>query len=213
MTMAFTTVQRNIAPPTAILAFYCPSDFEDPCWVTPNFPENSEKTSTAGYNLLEGVQETAITSYNVPKALAAVGGWMSPQDPRSRIVLHMNWKAQFLPVILNGLPHASKVSVSEAEALYAQPQPDTHQIQRISPYAQIVQGTYRTPTYVVHGTEDDLIPWKQTARTVNALKEKGVAAEAVIVEGGVHLFDLYRDTDEKGWEAVCKGYGFLSRHV
>jgi acetyl esterase/lipase len=31
MTLAWTAAQQNIKPPEAILAFYCPTDYEDPC--------------------------------------------------------------------------------------------------------------------------------------------------------------------------------------
>lgn len=214
MTTAFTTIQCGIAPPTAILAFYCPTDYEDPCWARPNHPEDTNELSQATYNLLEGVQEKPITAYNVPAYARAVGGWMAPQDPRSRIVLHMNWKGQCLPVLLRGLPSGSHTAPAVAEALISQSQPGTEEVQVVSPYAQIKKGLYRTPTFVIHGTEDDLIPWSQSVRTVNALKENGVRAEVEIAQGKVHLFDLYRDKDgSSGWEIVNRGYQFLAREV
>ncbi|KAL4940292.1 hypothetical protein BDV06DRAFT_230433 [Aspergillus oleicola] len=211
MTTAFTSVERGLAPPDAILAFYCPTDYEDPVWSQPNYPENTDTDgiSRLQYNLFEGVQRHPITAYNVPNS-KAVGGWMAPEDPRSRIVLHMNWKGQCLPVLLHGLPTADSISPTVAEELMSQPQPDVEEIQRVSPYAQIQNGVYRTPTFLIHGTEDDLIPWEQSVRTVEALKEKGVRAEVSVLEEKVHLFDLYRDADGTGWEVVSKGYEFLA---
>ncbi|KAL3470338.1 hypothetical protein BJX99DRAFT_267529 [Aspergillus californicus] len=207
MTTAFTSIERGLAPPSAILAFYCPTDYEDPFWSQPNFPEKSDSLSLAKYNVLEGVQKHPITAYNVP---SAVGGWMAPEDPRSRIVLHMNWRGQCLPVLLRGLPTADAVSPSELPALMSQSQPAIEEIQRVSPYAQIKKGIYRTPTFVIHGTEDDLIPWAQSVRTVDALKANGVRAEVVVAKGKVHLFDLYRDVDGSSWETVRQGYDFIA---
>jgi acetyl esterase/lipase len=209
MTTAYTTIERGLAPPDAILAFYCATDFEDPFWSHPNYPENSEALSKQPYNLLEGVQKQPITAYNVPSSARAVGGWMAPQDPRSRIVLHMNWKGQFMPVLLRGLPHADTVADAEAQALLCQPQPPLEEIQRASPYAQIRKGNYHTPTFIIHGTEDDLIPWKQSVRTIEALKAQGVRADIAAPEGKIHLFDMYRDPDGSSWEVVRKGYEFL----
>ncbi|KAL4783816.1 hypothetical protein BJX76DRAFT_357601 [Aspergillus varians] len=209
MTTAFTSIERGLAPPDAILAFYCPTDYEDPVWSQPNYPENTDGVSDVKYSLLEGVQKCPITAYNVPSSGQAVGGWMAPDDPRSRIVLHMNWKGQCLPVLLRGLPTADAVAAGAAQKLMNQTQPDVEEIQKVSPYAQIQKGVYRTPTFVVHGTEDDLIPWEQSVRTVEALRAKGVRAEVSVLEGKAHLFDLYRDADGSGWEAVRKGYNFL----
>jgi hypothetical protein len=38
MTTAFTSIERGLAPPDAIMAFYYPTDYEDPIWSQPNFP-------------------------------------------------------------------------------------------------------------------------------------------------------------------------------
>ncbi|KAL2851871.1 hypothetical protein BJY01DRAFT_244804 [Aspergillus pseudoustus] len=209
MTTAYMTIERGLAPPTAILAFYCATDFEDPVWSTPNYPENSEALSKTPYNLLEGVQPHPITTYNVPSSARAIGGWMAPQDARSRIVLHMNWKGQFMPVLLRGLPAPGTVSDAEAAALLNQPQPPAEEIQRASPYAQIKGGLYNTPTFIIHGTEDDLIPYSQSVRTIEALRAQGVKAGLAVPEGKIHLFDMYRDADGSSWEAVRKGYEFL----
>jgi acetyl esterase/lipase len=64
------------------------------------------------------------------------------------------------------------------------------------------------------GTEDNLIPYQQSQRTYECLKERGVPADIRILEGRVHLFDLYRDSpDNAGWRAVRDGYDFLFDHA
>lgn len=134
---------------------------------------------------------------------------MSPSDPRSRIILHMNWKGQTLPVLLNGLPSKSAAVSQTRNTDYANlAQPGDEQIASISPLAHVQRNTYRIPTYLIHGTRDDLIPWQQSQDFRDALQAKGVQAELGVVEGRVHLFDLYRDPDGRGWEIVRKGYEF-----
>ncbi|GAB1316607.1 S-adenosyl-L-methionine-dependent N-methyltransferase [Madurella fahalii] len=208
MTLPFTAPANGIAPPDAVLAFYCPIDYESPFWREPNYPEGTTPEQAAEeYDLLEGIQERPITAYNLP----ASGMWMSTTDPRSRIVLHMNWKGQALPTLLGGLP--SKKAAPAGFDWKNRPQPDPAQIAAVSPYAQIVAGTYKTPTFMIHGTADDLIPWQHTQKVKDALDANGVPAGVAIVEEAVHLFDLFPNQDARYWEAVLKGYDFLFKQI
>ena len=212
LTLGFTALKRGIKPPEATLAFYCPTDYEADCWTQPNYPENSQNSVPKDYDLLEGVQDTPITGYNVDPKKCAAGGWMSLSDPRSRIVLHMNWTGQALPVLINGLPSKNTISPDTNPKQWLNlPQPPNQKDVAISPYAQIVRGNYKTPTYLIHGTKDDLIPWQQMQRTYDALVGAGVPAGLEIVDDAVHLFDLYRDRDGRYWQTVLKGYEFLFR--
>ncbi|KAL2821206.1 hypothetical protein BJX63DRAFT_427879 [Aspergillus granulosus] len=207
----------NVKAPDAILSFYCPTDYEDPCWQAPNFPNKSEaEAQNEDYDLWEGVYNHPITSYNVPPSKRAIGGWMCPSDPRSRIILHMNWRAQMLPVLFNGLPSknaARQLSAEEQRQLARLPQPSPEQIARVSPLAHIVKGEVRSPTYLVHGTKDDLIPWQQSQRTYEALVAAGVDAGISVLEGQPHLFDLFSDGDGKKWEQILKAFDFVFRHL
>ena len=157
------------------------------------------------YDLWEAVKESPITAYNPSPSSCALGGWLAPNDPRSRICLHMNWKGQTLPILVNGLRHRTNHL----------PSPTREQIQAISPLAQIRHGAYRTPTFIVHGTRDDLIPYQQAQRTYETLRERKVEAEVRIVEGAVHLFDLGRglERDEGVARAVRDGYMFLEKYA
>lgn len=215
MSLAWTAPQKGLKPPEAILAFYCPTDYESEFWRQPNYPEGTESLADEDYDLLEGVKENPITSYNVPADKRAAGGWMSTSDSRSRIALHMNWRGQALPVLLGGLPSKiqSSASSSSLESWLSLPQPDPAQVASVSPYAQIDRGNYRVPTFLIHGTKDDLIPWQHTKKVRDALVNRGVPTGMQIVEGGVHLFDLGRDVDARHWQAVRKGYEFLLSHL
>jgi acetyl esterase/lipase len=215
MTLPFTAPARGIRPPDAIFAFYCPTDYQSSFWREPNFPEKTTpQEAEEDYDLLEGVQDHPITAYNVPPVKRATGGWMSLSDPRSRIALHMNWKGQALPVLLGGLPNKKGAVGSAGHVDWKnRPQPDPAQVAAVSPYAQVVAGKYTTPTFLIHGTKDDLIPWQHTQKIKDALVERGIPADAAIVEGAVHLFDLYGGEGGGYWEAVLKGYEFLFKQI
>ena len=216
MTLPWTAPAAGIAPPDAILAFYCPTDYEDPFWTLPNIPYGATQDSlTSGsYDLWEGVYESPITAYNPPASARALGGWMAPSDARSRICLHMNRKAQTLPILIQGLKKQQNAEPTSEPSVYSSiPTPTLEQIKAVSPLAQIKAGAYRTPTHIVHGTRDDLIPWQQAQRTYEALQEKGVRSGIRILDGAVHLFDLYKNAASEGndeaVEAIREGYQFL----
>ncbi len=137
---------------------------------------------------------------------------MSLKDPRWRFILHMNWKAQTLPLLLNGLPTKKEATRTgqDLESLSHMEMPDPERVQSISPYAQIIRGNYSTPTYIIHGTADDMIPWQQSQKTIDALTRQGVAAGMYLLDGAEHLFDTF-GTDRLGGgdEAIRTGYEWL----
>ena len=218
MTLAWTSAAKGIKPPQAILSFYSPTEYEDAFWSRPNMPRGAEMAAAdSAYNIWEGIYDKPIIAYNVPAGTRTIGGWMAPSDPRSRIALHMNWKGRTLPFLVNGLkkralPHHK----NEQAYLEHLPNPTAEQIASISPLAQIREGHYQTPTFLVHGTRDDLIPWQQSQRTYEALVERGVEAGSRIVAGAVHLFDAYQGFERENGQAaraVSDGYDFLRAHV
>lgn len=78
------------------------------------------------------------------------------------------------------------------------PQPPQREIQFISPLAQIKKGVYRTPTFLVHCKENDLIPWQQSQRFVEALRDAGVECGIRCLEKLPHLFDITSGYDRDG---------------
>lgn len=154
LTLPFTTLKKEIQPPDAVLAFYCPTDFEADSWYQPNYPENSYEASKNTYDLLEGVHDSPITEYNIPKDKMNVGGWMNLEDTRSRLVLHMNWKGQMPAVLVNGLPSKEKcrdLNGKKEEDFYQLPRPSFEDVVSISPASQIRMGNYHVPTFFIHG--------------------------------------------------------------
>ncbi|KAL4864217.1 hypothetical protein BDV12DRAFT_205861 [Aspergillus spectabilis] len=215
MSLAWTGPERGLPAPAAILAFYAPTDYEDIWWQNPIHPIGAEYRGQQ-YDVLDGVRDSAITLYDM------VGAWEEPiKDPRSmndarcRIVLHINWKAQTLPVILNGLPSRQQAQLEypDVKDWSTRPQPTLDTIQAASPRAHIRQGTYTVPTFFVHGTADDLIPWQQSQGTYQTLVAQGIPAELELLADAPHICDLSSDPDSDGWKATLRAYDFISSYV
>lgn len=235
LSLGWTAAAAGVAPPDAVLAFYCPSDYDDACWSRPNLPFGAPAAPLEDYDLDDGLADHPLVAYNPPPAARAAGGWMSSADARSRIVLHMNWRGMTVPVLVHGLKKrrsAARFEEKEDEdedeetedkvthggrndAPPRLPAPTAAQVRTISPLAQIRDGAYRTPTFLVHPEDDDLIPWQQAQRTAEALARHGVEAELRIVRGAGHLFDLYARYDGHGEAAaaMADGYRFLAGHA
>ncbi|KAI1755466.1 BcPKS19, polyketide synthase [Xylaria castorea] len=213
MSLAWTAPQRGLRPPEAILAFYCPTNYEDEWWRHPIQPIGAENKGQE-YDVLEAIQDEPITNYGVVGAWEPLSDPRILTDPRCRIVLHINWKAQTLPVIIGGLPSRRKVDKnSESKDWNNLPQPGLDKITAVSPLAQIRRGSYRTPTFLVHGTADDLIPWQQSRDTYDAMVHNNITAQLALVEGAPHICDLSSDPDSEGWKAAIRGYEFLSSYA
>jgi len=215
LSLGWTAPSLGIRAPDAALVFYCPSDYEDPFWSRPNLPFSQKPVPppATGYNhLYDGLFDKPVVGYSPAASLRGLGGWMSLDDPRARIVLHMNWEAKALPVLLNGL---RRTGDSASKRVTTPATPSIEQIRSVSPLAQIRAGSYRTPTFLIHGTGDDLIPWQQSQRTHEALLEKGVRTELVVLKDLLHLFDMFRDfkRNADAVKAVNDGFEFLRAHV
>lgn len=261
MSTGWTAPERGLEPPNAILAFYCPTDYEDDCkfslhlqsrlkcafmlisrgtgWRHSIQPIGAEDWGE-DYDVLEAVQDeavslatcadlfvsrrtcwltfknqTQITNYGIIGAWEPLSDPRIRNDPRARIVLHMNWKAQTLPVIINGLSSRGLAASKRPEVKdwNALPLPPIEEIRRCSPLAQVRSGNYATPTFLVHGTADDLIPWQQSLRTIKEMKSRNIDAHLVLVQDGPHVCDSSRDSESAGWQAVLQAYRWLGEHA
>ena len=232
MSLGWTAPARGLRPPNAILVFYCPTDYQADWWKTSHFVW---RTSTADlnkdYDIWDAVRETPITGYNISGSRSP-GGWMSTSNSRARIPLHMNWTGQTLPILFGALSMEKKVVRnqelrSESEVPVSSPaprpcnrhasfpQPSDQQVAAINPLSQVIAGVYRTPTYFIHGEEDDFIPCEHSRRTHNELRQRGISAGLSVVPGGGHLFEMLAKPkdEERMWRVVLDGYQFLFDHV
>lgn len=171
MSLGFTARPHGIKPPDVILTFYSPTNYDDDFFKTPNYPKIFAMTPNDTCDLFDAVRSEPIAAYSPSLT--------SPPDPRLLIIQHMNHSAQTLPILLNGLP-----SKPNAHLLDSLPLPSPHQIASINPYAQISLGNYTTPTFVCHGTEDDLVPGRQSVKTIQILRGKGVECGIGLAKGG-----------------------------
>ncbi|OLN96152.1 Iterative polyketide synthase CazM 3 [Colletotrichum chlorophyti] len=225
LSTGWTAPARGLRPPNAILAFYCPTDYEDEWWQKPIQPIGAEDCGEE-YDVLEAVQDeppahadskhpNQITNYGIIGAWEPLSDPRIRSNPRSRIVLHMNWKAQTLPVVIGGLPSRRQAASRRPEVKdwNALPQPPAEEIRRCSPLAQVRSGNYGTPTFLVHGTADDLIPWQQSVRTIEEMKARNIDAQLILVPGGLHVCDTSHDPESAGWQAVLEAYRWLGKHA
>ncbi|KAK8051649.1 Beta-ketoacyl synthase [Apiospora rasikravindrae] len=210
MSTGWTAPERGLKPPDAILAFYSPTDYEDDWWQSPIQPIGAEDWGLK-YDVLEAVQDEPITNYGVVGAWAPLSDPRIRTDPRCRIVLHINWKAQTLPVIIRGLP--SRAQADRGKDWNALPQPSVEEIRQCSPLAQVRSGHFTTPTFMVHGTADDLIPYTQSVRTVEEMKRRGIDAQLVVVPDAPHVCDTSKDPGSAGWKAVLEAYDWLESYI
>lgn len=127
----------------------------------------------------------------------------------------MNWKAQSLPILINGLPHKTRVAANDTTDWYNQPKPSYDKIKMVSPYSQIVEGNYRTPTFMVHGNYDEWVPYQMSEKTLDALRARGIPAGLEIPDGCGHAFDLFPVEDRfgVGWASMEIAYDFACQQL
>lgn len=111
-----------------------------------------------------------------------------------------------MPLLLNGIrPPNSKP--------WSTP-PPAHLIAAISPLAHLREGTYTTPTFLIHGTEDEIVPFHTAVAFAGAMRERGNEVGMADVKGARHIHDLNLKEGDKGWwEGVGVGYDFLFRQL
>lgn len=112
----------------------------------------------------------------------------------------MNWRAQTLLLLLNGLSAKRQVKFLQSAL------PTKEQIVAISPHLQILPGKYTTPTSLIHRTADDLIPWQHSEWIIDVLKERGIEANIKVLNGIEHFFDAFLKKDEKRSKEAMHGW-------
>lgn len=88
--------------------------------------------------------------------------------------------------------------------------PDPERVAFISPMAQLRSGRYTTPTFLIHGEDDEIVPFHTAKKFVTALKEHGVRSGILGVSGAKHIHDLNLRPGVEQWRlGVQPGYDFL----
>ncbi|KAF7896114.1 hypothetical protein EAF00_006129 [Botryotinia globosa] len=241
MSIAWTAKLAKAVPPTAVLSFYSPVDFESKgqspklldvfwiytdifepnrAWYESSFETTGPKNEYGKYNFCSSTEtrmvtpllktmiipcvnsdDTPITNYD-----SAIGdntnlGWVRPGDPRSELLLSMFKEGTGLSLLLNGLPRPGAKSLD---------QPTQAQIIAISPLAQLRKGSYDVPTFIIHGTRDQIAPFADSEKFVVELKKRIITCGFLPLEGVDHIYDLQLKPETREWEEkVEPGYQFL----
>ncbi len=232
MTTAWKAKEAGVTPPVAILSFYGATDFEsrDLDDHQPElFPEqqmsvdeviSSLSTKPVSIILLYISSLSLPLSTNISCHLQKITlhtvtststeqsylGWLQRGDPRSELVLSLFKNSHGLPLLLNGIHPANGKSWSTT------PSPDL--VANISPIFHVHRGTYTTPTFLIHGTQDEVVPFHTAVAFHEAMRAKKVRSGLAEVEGAKHMHDLkLRRGDEGFWKGVEIGYEFLFKEL
>jgi acetyl esterase/lipase len=192
LSLAWSTLQAGLPPPTAILSFYAPVNFDSAeifrdCGTTLSRPSNSVQ------EISRTLPRTPITTYTPTKSDENNRFWLQPGN-------------MGLPLFLNGLP---KDPASTEFTM-----PSEERIAMIDPLDHLRNGRYTTPTCVVHPTKDNIAPYSAAVRFVDEMKARGLRHRFLSPDGVGHAFDVNLQQGEDEWEEYVKpAYEFLFESV
>ena len=154
------------------------------------------------------IDNPKVTSYSTtPDATDSSHlGWVRPGDPRSELVLSLFKEGNGLPLLLNGIrPSDGRSWLSP---------PPSQLIAAISPNSQLRLGTYTTPTFLIHATGDEIVPYHTAVAFSDTMRKMGVRGGLATVKGSRHIHDLKtKEGDQAWWSDVGIGYDFLFKEL
>lgn len=138
---------------------------------------------------------------------------MKANDPRSALVVSLFQSGHGLSLLLNNVMEASRDDDAESATSWRAP-PAPERVATICPLAHLRAGLYKTPTFIVHGTQDERVPFRSTVDFVNAARERDVECGLLAVPGARHLHDINLVPGTALWEAqVAPAYQFILRSL
>lgn len=147
------------------------------------------------------VPSLQIASYD-NEDMEGMTGWERPDDPRSAFILRQFVEGNGVQDMLHGLHDDWEKPPAEEKVTAA------------DPMARVRSGQYTAPTFLVHGDEDEIIPYKETGAFFEALRARGIESELLKVPGAKHLFDLQSKPGSRDWEdGIGPAYEFLLRKL
>ncbi|PNP44319.1 hypothetical protein TGAMA5MH_03925 [Trichoderma gamsii] len=199
MTTAWTTPAAGLPPPLGILAFYCPTHY-DPSDDSLRMGKEYQPRTMSMKEIQNSLGAQVVTSHAFNSTDTTNMGWVKPGDPRSELVLALVKEKNGVALLLDGIPaDGNTLGVPEPERVGA-----------ISPLAQVQKGNYHTPTFVIIGDEDEIVPFHTSVNFSNALREQGIKNGFIPVPGQRHIYDLPLSPGMAKWDDwVAPGYNFL----
>ncbi|KAL6720906.1 hypothetical protein ACLMJK_000005 [Lecanora helva] len=204
MTTAWTSKEASLPPPAAILGFYSPTDFESGD-LDVRRAEEYPSRSLPMDELIAALPSKPITNYSASPNVNENShlGWLRPGDPRSELVLSFFKEGNAMPVLLSGLRPSASSPLPSFQAF-------RRLLAYVSPLAHVLDGSYTTPTCLIHGTMDEIAPFASAEEFVETAQKAGIKASLAVIEGARHIHDLRLKEGDDGWrKGVGIGYDFL----
>ncbi|PHH89661.1 hypothetical protein CDD83_5579 [Cordyceps sp. RAO-2017] len=213
MSLGWTAERAGLPPPTAVLSLYGPVDFESGELDSKRLPWLPGRAMSLE-RIMAALPTTPITGYDdSAKGDDTNLGWVRAGDARSELVLALFKEGIGLPLLLDGLRGAaSRLSADGGEKGSWLAAASAERVASISPLARLRAGQYKVPTYVIHGTADQVAPFAGAERFVRELGARGVEHGFLALQGVDHIHDLRLRPGSEAWAAqVEPGYEFLFR--
>lgn len=113
-----------------------------------------------------------------------------------------------LSLLLNDI--GSTINGGGDPSEWLQRRPTKERIASISPIARARAGDYATPTFIVHGTQDTVVPFSAAVDFVAALRNRDIKCGFLAIPGAGHLHDLSIVPGTAQWDAqIAPAYNFL----
>ncbi|KAH8697261.1 hypothetical protein BGW36DRAFT_296668 [Talaromyces proteolyticus] len=198
MSLGWMAEAAGIPPPKAVLSFYAPVDFESGELDSARFMF-MPKPQMSLEQILSSLPAKPITN-TASSSDSSELGWVQG-EPRSELLLTLSQQGIALPVLLNGLGPSRGLDLTP---------PSPAHIASVSPLARLRAGQYTVPTFIIHGSQDEVAPFPAAERFVAEMHTRGVSCEFLSLQGRRHLFDLDLQEGTQKWEdMVAPGYRFL----
>jgi acyl transferase domain-containing protein/acetyl esterase/lipase/acyl carrier protein len=197
MSLGWTAKAAGMSPPNAVLSFYGPVDFESGELDSARFMF-LPKPQMSLEQILSSLPAKPITNTTASSDSSELG-WVQG-NPRSELLLTLSQQGIALPVLLNGLDSSRSLDLTP---------PSPAHIASISPLARLRAGQYAVPTFIIHGSEDEVAPFPAAERFVAEMRGRGLRCEFLSLQGRRHLFALVTRLTLRGSTGTCTG-SFLS---
>ncbi|KAK8116964.1 uncharacterized protein PG998_005245 [Apiospora kogelbergensis] len=220
MTTAWSVHDAGFCSPTAILAFYCPVEYDPKEPITmgrdhghrtmslkeiqrrlPAKPVYSDKFIVPSYQDRTACSEQRNRHHQTRLDKAG--------RPTPELVLALIKENRGMSILFNDDPLDRLLGANGTEADQL-PYPDATRAAAFSPLVHLRCGSYRTPTCLVFGDSDEIAPFGKAVEFVQAMKQQGVRGDLLVAPDAKHIFDLDLVPGSEGWKSYVEpGYEFL----